>query len=421
MSSSLLIKDIRIFDGEKEIRRGSVLVENGLIKQVSEGSLTAPDASTVIISKPGHTLLPGLIDGHIHAATDEESTSLRQALKFGVTTVCDMHQESHFVGKLRAQSRQDSDLADFKTSSQAATVLGGWPAAVITAYDKSEETLATIATWPDLQTKADVETYIQARLEDKADYIKLMHEDGNGLAVKPKLPSLELQKTIIDTAHKNGFLTVAHALSRQGTIDILHAGVDGLTHSFCDEPPNQEVIDAFLANDAHLNPTLVTIGSLTTEGKEQQEQYAHDPRVEKHLNAHLIDRFCACLQLGNGISKVETAYQAVRELKAAGVDIIIGSDSAGAAYGTSPGVSVHQELALFVDKCGFTPIEALRAGTSLVAKRLRFPDRGRIAEGLRADLVLVEGNPLENIDHTLDLRGVWKQGVLTSTYKDLVA
>ena len=60
MSSTLLIKDVRIFDGENEISSGSVLVENGLIKRVSEGVLNAPDASTVVISKPGHTLIPGI-------------------------------------------------------------------------------------------------------------------------------------------------------------------------------------------------------------------------------------------------------------------------------------------------------------------------------------------------------------------------
>lgn len=76
---------------------------------------------------------------------------------------------------------------------------------------------------------------------------------------------------------------------------------------------------------------------------------------------------------------------------------------------------------MFVNRCGFTPKEALKAGTSLVAKRLRLNDRGRIAEGLRADLVLIEGNPLEDIDKTLDIKGVWKQGTLCSTYKGLLA
>ncbi|XXH02015.1 hypothetical protein Hte_008380 [Hypoxylon texense] len=428
MPASLLITDVRIFDGENEISRGSVLVEDGVIKQVVKGELKAPSPSTVVISKPDHTLIPGIIDGHVHADLDEHYTALTQSLKFGVTTVCDMHQEAENIGKLRERANQDPDAADFKTSSQAATVSGGWPMAVITAFDKSEErrltwyqTRARIATWPDLKTKADVEAFIQDRVNDKADYVKVMHEDGNGLAFKPTLPPLELQKELIQVAHKNGLLVVAHALSLQRTIDMLNAGVDGMTHTFCDNPPTKEVIDAYLANDAHCNPTLATIGSLTTEGLKEQEAYAHDPRVQKLTSLEGQKRLCACMGFGNDKSKVENAYQSVREMKAAGIDVILGSDSAGPAIGTSYGVTAHQELALFVNKCGFTPREALRAGTSLVAKRLRLNDRGKIAEGLRADLVLIEGNLLEDINKTLDIKGVWKQGMLCSTYKGLLA
>lgn len=78
---------------------------------------------------------------------------------------------------------------------------------------------------------------------------------------------------------------------------------------------------------------------------------------------------------------------------------------------------MHHELYLFVKHCGFSPAEALRAATFLNAKRFGFTDRGQIKEGLRADLVLVEGNPLEGIDATLDLRGVWKEGMLCRTYE----
>jgi imidazolonepropionase-like amidohydrolase len=87
-----------------------------------------------------------------------------------------------------------------------------------------------------------------------------------------------------------------------------------------------------------------------------------------------------------------------------------GSDSAGPAKGTAFGLSMHQELHLFVHKVGMTPAEALRSATSLVAKRFRFEDRGRLVEGLNADLLLVEGNPLEDIDATLNIRGVWRDG-----------
>jgi imidazolonepropionase-like amidohydrolase len=73
---------------------------------------------------------------------------------------------------------------------------------------------------------------------------------------------------------------------------------------------------------------------------------------------------------------------------------------------------VHHELDLFVKECGFSPAEALRAAT--------FSDRGEIKAGLRADLMLVEGNPVENIDDTLNLRGVWTEGVLCKTYEGLL-
>ena len=77
---------------------------------------------------------------------------------------------------------------------------------------------------------------------------------------------------------------------------------------------------------------------------------------------------------------------------------------------------MHQELNVFVNKIGMSPVEALRSATSLVAKRFQFTDRGRLAEGLNADMLLVEGNPLEDIDATLNIRGVWRDGNLCSTY-----
>lgn len=71
---------------------------------------------------------------------------------------------------------------------------------------------------------------------------------------------------------------------------------------------------------------------------------------------------------------------------------------------------MHQELNIFVHKIGMTPEEALRSATSLVANRFNFTDRGRLVENLNADLLLVEGDPLKDIDATLNIRGVWREG-----------
>jgi imidazolonepropionase-like amidohydrolase len=95
-----------------------------------------------------------------------------------------------------------------------------------------------------------------------------------------------------------------------------------------------------------------------------------------------------------------------------------GSDSAGPAVGTAFGLSMHHELHIFVHKVGMTPEEALRSATTLVAKRFRFEDRGRLARGLNADLLLVKGNPLEDIGATLNIRGVWRDGRLCSAHAE---
>lgn len=79
---------------------------------------------------------------------------------------------------------------------------------------------------------------------------------------------------------------------------------------------------------------------------------------------------------------------------------------------------MHHELHLFVHEVGMTPMEALRSATSLVAKCFKFHDRGKLAEGLNADLLLVEGNPLEDISSTLNIRGVWRDGKMCSAHVD---
>lgn len=95
-----------------------------------------------------------------------------------------------------------------------------------------------------------MDIYIQYRVRDKVDYIKLMHEDGHGMRVKPAIPSIELQKHIVEAAHSHGLVVVAHATSLQATIDILEAGVDGLTHTILDQMPTEELIAAYKKNNA---------------------------------------------------------------------------------------------------------------------------------------------------------------------------
>ena len=136
--TTFIIKDARIFTGEEIFETGYVLVKDGLIDYVGPDTPPAIGQSIPIISAPGHTLLPGLIDSHIHG-NKGDPLSLEQSIRFGVTTVCDMHNEPQYVASLLKLARENNKVADFKTSSLAATVENGWPSQVILAHDCSEE------------------------------------------------------------------------------------------------------------------------------------------------------------------------------------------------------------------------------------------------------------------------------------------
>jgi imidazolonepropionase-like amidohydrolase len=418
---SFVLRDVRVFTGERVIEQGYVLVEDGKIKSVGPISSFPPhELSITTYSKPGHTVLPGLIDCHIHA-DKADPEALPQALRFGVTTVCDMQNELPNVLKLKQQALEP-DTASYKTAGQAATIENGWPIPVITAHDKSPETLASIATWPKLTDRQSVVDYLDWTSREMApDYIKLMHESGTVMGFKLSQPTRDLQRTIVEESRARNYLTVAHATCLQDTLDVLRAGVNGLTHTFCDQPPTPELIEAYKKNNAWCNPTLAAIGSLTTEGAALQHKFAHDPRVAKLLSEDKRGNMCACMSFAAQHGKAEYAYASVRALRDVGIDILCGSDAAGPAKGTAFGLSMHHELSLFVSEVGMSPAEALMSATSVTAGRFGFEDRGLLEQGRNADLLLVEGNPLQRIDYTLDIRGVWREGKLCSVYKEMMA
>jgi imidazolonepropionase-like amidohydrolase len=103
----------------------------------------------------------------------------------------------------------------------------------------------------------------------------------------------------------------------------------------------------------------------------------------------------------------QVEYDALMAFHRAGVTILAGSDAPNG--GTTEGASVHLELELLVE-AGLTPVEALRAATFSPARAFGLQDRGRIAEGLKADLLLVEGKPDQNITDTRKIAQIWKAG-----------
>lgn len=136
--SSFLVIHVRVFDGESVLlSRGCVLVEDGIISSISESVPSSLPVDCKVVSGDGCTLLPGLIDAHVHAFDNVQN--LADSLHYGVTTVLDMHSEPEYVKKLREVVAENDEVADYRSCCHGATVKGGWPEPMVKMNDESEE------------------------------------------------------------------------------------------------------------------------------------------------------------------------------------------------------------------------------------------------------------------------------------------
>jgi dihydroorotase-like cyclic amidohydrolase len=152
---STTIHSVLLFDGESVHKNATVTFDSskGTITSVSLDKSAIPEDTTVIDGK-GHTLLPGLIESHMHChglhlpPGANEEDALRQSLKSGVTTLCDMHSDVETVHKHRARIAEDLKqaeksgaltMSDLKSSLLGATIEGGWPKPIVLGHDPSEE------------------------------------------------------------------------------------------------------------------------------------------------------------------------------------------------------------------------------------------------------------------------------------------
>lgn len=414
-----------VFDGVNNMGIQTVVFAAGRI--ISIGKEVPPDAN--IIDGTGATLLPGLIDAHTHTSVD----SLRCALKFGVTTELEMM--GGFTEKGRELQLQGiDDIADVRSAGMGLTAPGGHPDELIPKGDgipdfvlKEMENMgerekeAFLAAHqeqhsdeldlPDVTTATGAKQFVNRQIENGADYIKIMIEEGSVMNA-PGLPliSEKVMQVAVDESHKHGKLAIAHILTAAAAKTAISIGVDGLAHLFIDRPDwTPELVRSIADCGAFVTPCLVLNSSII--GNSACE-LAHDERVKSKLDEQWMSTMCSCFHTFPE-GKMEDNFQNVSDLHRAGVDILVGTDvSVPVPYlgGLAHGVSVHHELQLLV-KAGLTPEEALRAATSVPARRFNLSDRGQLKVGKRADMLLVKGNPIRDISDTLSILHVWKEGI----------
>jgi imidazolonepropionase-like amidohydrolase len=405
--ASTTISNVRMFDGERTHLDQTVRIEGTDIVSVrpTASDDTSRHPNDEVIDGAGKTLLPGLIDAHTHSSPE----ALRLALRFGVTTELEMG--GVLTSPTRAGIESDDDLADVRSSGFGLTPPGGHPFEIIPegAFPGEGEPGFGEIVMPLSTTPEQAVAFIPELIASGSDYIKFLIEDGTA-ANAPGLPMLD-QATLdagVAEAQRLGMLTLAHTLTVGATRMALEAGIDGLAHLFVDEAPTPEIIDLIASAGVFVVPCVVLDSSIIgITGAE----FATDPRVSSRLDPQWL------LTLRSSFDhypagSVDDVLATVRALHDAGVPILVGTDASApdpSLGGLAHGASVHHELQMLV-RAGLSPVEALAAATSVPARHFALTDRGRIAEGLRADLLLVDGDPTSTISDTLNIAAIWRRG-----------
>jgi imidazolonepropionase-like amidohydrolase len=353
-----IFAEVRIFDGDRLLDgTHDVVVEGPVIAAVEPAGTAAQESSTVVHGR-GATLLPGLIDAHVHLRGPGD---LQELARWGVTTALDMGSwPPALIAELRGAGSTDV------RSTGAGAVGTGSPLARIPGRPAD-----SIVTTPE-----DGRRFVATRVAEGMDYIKVIVDPpGRGG------PDQATITAIVQAAHDAGRMVVAHA-SNTGAIAAAQAGgADVLTHAPLDAVLDDSAVAEVVRSQRTSVPTLVMMQGVAANAPVPGLDYRH-------------------------------ARDSVAALHRAGVPIVLGTDanqSPGVPANVPYGESAHTELELLV-AAGLTPAEALHAATAAAADRFGLPGRGRIAPGLRADLLLVDGDPTADVTATRAIRAVQLAG-----------
>ncbi len=407
MAADTVIHAGRLIDGvSDQVREAvSILITDNRITDIQDGYVAAGDARLIDLS--GATVLPGLIDSHVHLLFEwnprlrlqrvEQSdpyltlfgaSNARKTLMAGFTTVRDVGASSSAAIFALRDAIADGLIEGPRVfaSGNTITITGGHADYSHGYRDDIGQVLAHsgICNGP-----ADCRRAVRDQIRRGADHIKLTATAG---VLSNTAAGLEQQffddelEAIVEAAHSMGRRVTAHAHGVNGINSALRAGVDSIEHgTYSDE----ESFRLFKRNDAYLVPTALAGATVAAWARAAGSDFLTPPQREKSLQA------------GPEIINMLT------RAREAGVKV---------AYGTDTGVSGHgknaDEFPLMIE-AGFTPMETIQAATSKAADNMgKLDDLGSLEAGKLADIIAVDEDPLADVAALQDVDFVMKDGVV---------
>jgi imidazolonepropionase-like amidohydrolase len=390
-------------DGSAAIENGRFVVQNGHIVAIGS-SVNAPVGATQV-NLAGKTVMPALINVHVHIGY-EKYTSWG-ARNYTAENVLDHLQREAFYGVAATQSVGSSPLeasVQFQRDQQA----GKFPLAsrffFIPGYappnggpdEVLREATNALHAINEVSTAAEARASIRKMAGLNIKAVKIWVDDRRG--TYPKMTP-EVYDAIIDEAHKHGMLVHAHATTLADQKAVVRAGADVLVHLV----QGQKLDDEYLALLKEKKPywaTVISLGDPTAVCE-------HDLFFEQAMPTSVVAKIRGPPAPNAAARETIIEYNFPRML-AAGARLVLGTDT-GIEPGHTFGSGEHVEMARWV-QLGLTPSQAITAATQRPAELLGLKDMGTLAVGKRADFIVLDANPLENIRNTRGISSVYLDG-----------
>lgn len=393
-----IISDVHVIVGNgEEQEHQNVYIKNGVIEQISAQPIEKKNVQ--VIDGAGKTLMPGLIDSHIHIQggfgchSEEESDAFlrdkmpqifkENVLPYGITTIKDLDAPKHFIYKLRDKLRSgEIEGPELLVVGPNFTAPDGHPA----------NTLGSNSLWAraemaiEVTTPEQVSAGIRELKEAGVDFLKFTYQGGDYWYFDQKLTIHKIDKAlmqqIIREGKENGLNATAHVFYYDDVRELLEAGIYGIEHGILDRDiePDDPIVALWKRSGARFVPT---VNAMT---------YEKDPS-----------------RLAHSLHNLKVLYDA-------GIPIAMGTDN---MFEQMTGEVEHRELAYYVE-AGLTPMQAIVLSTKNGAEHLGIADRkGLVREDMEADLILLDKNPAENISNLQFIDSVFRKGKIVYSQKPI--
>jgi imidazolonepropionase-like amidohydrolase len=417
-AQTILFEGARVIpgDGSAAIENAAILSQNGVIARLgTKGDIALP-AGGARVDLSGKTVMPAILSPHVHPGF-QRRLSYRAENFTRETILDDLNRELYF-GISTVQSlgvERGDDITLTIKADQAAGRLGG--AQLFTAgrgigapnAGPGDPVYADFAYA--VTTEDQIRRAVDEQTARSVDIVKIWVDDRGGRA--PRLP-IPLALAAIDEAHKHNTKIAAHIFYHDDALALANAGINLFAHLVRDKEMSDDLIATMVKHNVYVNPNL---GAPERGTHASTPAWADEPRLAGLLRDTVAPEVIARIQSSfegrnpTDVARATAQYAILKtnvaKLARAGAKIVLGADT---------GLRDHifgwaeQKEMEFMAEAGMTPSQVIVASTSRAAEFMGLSDRGLLAPGKRADLLVLDANPLDDIRNTRTIARLYLLG-----------